>query len=84
MPAEVRHAIEAITVDEKGRLAAAKFYNKLQANAELRKMLGLDKPSQHQNEYDRLSDAELVNELAKQANELGVQIDLSYKFGEGD
>jgi hypothetical protein len=82
--AEVRHAIESITVDEKGRLAAAKFYNKLQANQELRKMLGLDKPAPQQNEYDRMSDADLVNELAKQANELGVQIDLSYKFGEGD
>ena len=29
-----------------------------------------------------MSDAELINELAKQANELGVKIDLSYKFGE--
>ena len=28
--------------------------------------------------------AKFVSELAKQANELGVQIDLSYKFGEGD
>jgi Terminase small subunit len=84
MPAEVRHAIENITVDEKGRLAAAKFYNKLQANQELRKMLGLDKPVPQQSEFDRMSDADLINELAKQANELGVQIDLSYKFGEGD
>lgn len=84
MPAEVRQAIEAISVDKKGRLAAAKFYSKLQANAELRKMLGLDKPAPQQSELDRLSDADLINELAKQANELGVQIDLSYKFGEGD
>jgi hypothetical protein len=82
MPAEVRQAIEAISVDKKGRLAAAKFYSKLQANAELRKMLGLDKPAPQQSELDRLSDADLINELAKQANELGVQIDLSYKFGE--
>jgi hypothetical protein len=29
-----------------------------------------------------MSDADLANELAKQASELGVKIDLSYKFGE--
>ena len=31
-----------------------------------------------------MSDADLVSELSKQANELGVKIDLSYKFGEDD
>jgi hypothetical protein len=30
----------------------------------------------------RLTDAELVAELSRQANELGVQIDLSYKLRE--
>jgi hypothetical protein len=44
----------------------------------------LDKPAPQQSEFDRMSDADLINELAKQANELGVQIDLSYKFGEGE
>jgi hypothetical protein len=47
-------------------------------------MLGLDKPVPRQSEFDRMSDADLINELAKQANELGVKIDLSYKFGEGE
>jgi hypothetical protein len=83
VPPELRHAIESISVDAKGQ-TTAKLHNKLQANAELRKMLGLDKPVQQQSELDRLSDADLIDELAKQANELGVQIDLSYKFGEGD
>ena len=55
-----------------------------QCPLELRKMLGLDKPVPQHSEFDRMSDADLINELAKQANELGVQIDLSYKFGEGD
>jgi hypothetical protein len=83
LPPEVRHAIESISVDAKGN-TTVKLANKLQANAELRKMLGLDKPAPQQSEFDRMSDADLINELAKQANELGVQIDLSYKFGEGE
>ena len=61
-----------------------RLVSKLEANKELRKMLGLDKPVPRQSEFERMSDADLINELAKQANELGVQIDLSYKFGEGD
>jgi hypothetical protein len=83
LPPELRHAIESVGIDAKG-VATAKLVSKLQANQELRKMLGLDKPVPQQSEYDRLSDANLINELARQANELGVQIDLSYKFGEGD
>jgi hypothetical protein len=47
-------------------------------------MLGLDNQRPVDSEISRMSDAELVSELAKQANELGVQIDLSYKFSEGE
>jgi hypothetical protein len=83
VPPELRHAIESISHDAKGN-TTVKLANKLQANAELRKMLGLDKPAPQQSEFDRMSDADLINELAKQAYELGVKIDLSYKFGEGD
>ena len=83
VPPELRHAVESITVDAKGHVTA-KLVSKIEANKELRKMLGLDKPAPQQSEFDRMSDADLINELAKQANELGVQIDLSYKFGEGD
>jgi hypothetical protein len=46
-------------------------------------MLGLDKQQEIRNELSRLSDAELVNELSRQANELGIQIDLSYKIRRG-
>ena len=83
LPPELRHAIESVSTDAKG-VATAKLVGKLQANQELRKMLGLDKPVPRQSEFERMSDADLINELAKQANELGVQIDLSYKFGEGE
>jgi hypothetical protein len=81
VPPEVRHAIDSISTDAKGN-ATVKLANKLQANAELRKLLGIDKQRAVDSEISRMSDAELINELAKQANELGVQIDLSYKFGE--
>ena len=81
VPPEVRHAIDSIGTDAEGN-ATVKLANKLQANAELRKLLGLDKQRPVDSEILRMSDAELVSELAKQANELGVHIDLSYKFGE--
>jgi hypothetical protein len=83
VPPELRHAIESISIDAKGN-ATVKLANKLQTNAELRKLLGLDKQRPVDSEISRMSDAELVSELAKQANELGVQIDLSYKFGQDD
>src|SRR5262249_42106935 len=75
--------VETITLDSDGNLTAAKLVSKIQANQELRKLLGLDRqqpPSQ--SDLTRLTDAELVAELSRQANELGVHIDLSYKFGE--
>jgi hypothetical protein len=80
-PEPCGHAIDSISIDANGN-ATVKLANKLQANAELRKLLGIDKQRPVDSEISRMSDAELVNELAKQANELGVQIDLSYKFGE--
>jgi hypothetical protein len=83
LPPELRQAIETITLDSDGNLTTAKLVSKIQANQELRKLLGLDRqqpPSQ--SDLTRLTDAELVAELSRQANELGVHIDLSYKFGE--
>jgi hypothetical protein len=51
--------------------------SKLQANAELRKMLNIggqkDRP---ETDVSRLSDAELIQQLADQAKELGIEIDL--------
>jgi hypothetical protein len=58
------------------------LYSKLQASQELRKMLNIggqkDRP---ETDVSRLSDAELIQQLADQAKELGVEIDLSYNFG---
>jgi hypothetical protein len=81
LPPELRHAIESVGVDANGN-TTAKLVSKLQANQEIRKLLGLDKQQEIKNDLSRLSDAELVNELSRQANELGIKIDLSYKFGE--
>ena len=57
------------------------LYSKLQANAELRKMLNIggqkDRP---ETDVSRLSDAELIQQLTDQAKQLGIEIDLSYRF----
>jgi hypothetical protein len=83
LPPELRQAIETITLDSDGNLTTAKLVSKIQANQELRKLLGLDRQQQvQQSDLSKLTDAELVAELSRQANELGVHIDLSYKFGE--
>ena len=72
--------IENLTVDSKGRLIP-KLYSKLQANAELRKMLNIS-AKEAPRDVTQLSDAELIETLARQARELGVQIDLSYDFAQ--
>jgi hypothetical protein len=63
----------------KGR-AVPKLYSKAWANAELRKMLNISAKSEAP-DVTKLSDAELIETLARQARELGVSIDLSYDFG---
>jgi hypothetical protein len=78
MPEDVQRAVEAITINEAG-FVIPKPYSKLQANMELRKLLGIGSIAREDGEL-RLSDAELVAELARQARELGIEIDLSYRF----
>jgi hypothetical protein len=74
--------IEDITIDSKGRLIP-KLYSKMWANAELRKMLNIGgQKEREQTDLSRLSDAELIQRLAEQAKELGVEIDLSYSFAQ--
>jgi len=75
---ETAKLIEDVTVDGKGRLIP-KLYSKLQANKELRAMLNLSAKSEAP-DVTKLSDAELIETLARQARELGVSIDLSYDF----
>lgn len=80
MPDDVRRAVEAITINDAGYVVP-KPYSKMQANQELRKLLNIGTITRDEGELSRLSDAELVAELARQAKELGVEIDLSYRFG---
>jgi hypothetical protein len=79
---ETAKLIENLTVDSKGRLIP-KLYSKTWANAELRKMLNIGgRKEREQTDLSRLSDAELIQRLADQAKELGIEIDLSYSFAQ--
>jgi hypothetical protein len=79
---DLRKAIEHVQVDARGNVVP-QLYSKLQANAELRKMLNIggqkDRP---ETDVSRLSDAELIQQLTDQAKQLGIEIDLSYRFAE--
>ena len=62
LPPELAAMVEDVTIDRKGR-AVPKLYNKLQASKELRAMLDIGRPSD-KTDVSRLSDAELVAQLA--------------------
>src|SRR6516162_6480518 len=79
---ETAELIEDVTIDIKGR-AVPKLYSKTWANAELRKMLNIGgQKEREQTDLSRLSDAELIQRLADQAKELGIEIDLNYSFAQ--
>jgi hypothetical protein len=78
LPPDLAALVEDVTIDSKGR-AIPKLYNKLQASKELRTMLDIGRPS-NKADLSRLSDAELVAQLADQAKQLGIEIDLNYRF----
>src|SRR5215469_12367943 len=80
LDSETAKLVEDVVVDSKGRLIP-KLYSKTWANAELRKMLNIS-AKEAPRDVTQLSDAELIETLARQARELGVQIDLSYDFGQ--
>jgi hypothetical protein len=48
----------------------------------MRELLNIGRTEPEVNDASRLSDHELVRQLADQAKELGVKIDLSYDFGQ--
>ena len=77
---ETAKLIEDVTIDSKGR-AVPKLYSKLQANKELRAMLNIS-AKQAAPDVTQLSDSELIAQLAEQARELGISIDLSYSFAQ--
>jgi hypothetical protein len=78
LPPELAALIEDVTIDSNGQ-AIPKLYSKMQASKELRAMLNIGKPVDAA-DISRLSDAELVAQLAEQAKELGIEIDLNYRF----
>ena len=80
MPEDVQRAVESISINDAG-FVIPKPYSKLQANAELRKLLGIGTVQRDDGELSRLSDQELVAQLANQARELGIEVDLTYRFG---
>jgi hypothetical protein len=77
---ELAALIEDITIDSRGRLIP-KLYSKLQANKELRNMLNIS-AKEAPRDITQLSDAELIQQLADQAKELGIEIDLNYRFAQ--
>jgi hypothetical protein len=81
MSEDVQRAIESFSINEAG-MVIPKPYSKMQANTELRKFYGFGAAIREDDGLPRLSDAELVAQLASQARELGIQIDLSYRFGD--
>ena len=83
LPPDIARLIEDVTIDSKGRLIP-KLYSKLQASKELRAMLNIGRPEERATDLSRLSDAELVAQLADQAKELGIEIDLNYRFLQRD
>ena len=80
LPPEISKNIEKIAISANGRLVP-QLYSKLAASQELRKMLNIggqtDRP---ETDGSRLSDAELIQQLADQAKQLGIEIDLNYRF----
>jgi len=80
LPPELAALIEGVRPDARGRLIP-KLYSKHQANKELRAMLNISAKSEAP-DVTKLSDAELIETLARQAKELGVEIDLSYSFAQ--
>jgi hypothetical protein len=77
---DIAKLIEDVTADSKGRLIP-KLYSKLQASKELRAMLNIGRP-EGESDISRLPDAELIQQLADQAKELGIEIDLNYSFAQ--
>jgi hypothetical protein len=82
LPDEIAKLIENVDIDAKDDVIP-RLYSKLQANRELRQMLIIggrkDRP---ETDVSRLSDAELIQQLADQAKELGIEIDLNYRFAQ--
>ena len=72
----------SLLVDRNGNVIP-KLYSKAQANKGLREMLNIDgRKEQEVDDVSRLSDAELIQQLADMAKQLGVEIKLDYSFAQ--
>jgi len=70
LPLEARKLIEDVTVDKHGNYVP-RLYSKAQANADLRKLLNIGRTEDRpESDVARLSDAELIQQLADQAKQL--------------
>jgi hypothetical protein len=79
LPAEFRKLIEDVTVDRNGNVIP-KLYSKAHANAALCKFHNIGRTDDPpESDVSRLSDAELIAQLAEQAKQLGVDINLNYE-----
>jgi hypothetical protein len=82
LPLEFRKLIQDVTVDRNGNVIP-NLYSKAQANRDLREMLNIgDRKEQEVDDVSKLSDAELIQQLADTAKELGVKINLNYSFAQ--
>jgi hypothetical protein len=75
--AQQRMLIESITYTESGK-PNLKLVSKEYCHRELRKMIGGDaQPEQRANDFSQYTDAELLLELDRLANELGIKTTLT-------
>jgi hypothetical protein len=81
LPPDLRKAIEHVRLDAKGNVVP-QLYSRLQANQELRKMLNIGSQTALEADVSRLSDVELIAQLSETAKELGVDIDLNFRFAQ--
>jgi hypothetical protein len=81
MPPEQRLLVKSLRYTERGK-PNLELYGADDANRELRKLNGLDvQRTAGEANFDRMSDAQIFHELARQASELGVNVTLSIDGG---
>ena len=82
LPDEIAKLIDNVEIDAKGNIKP-RLYSKLQANRELRQLLNIGGQKERDiDDVSKVSDAELIQQLADQAKELGIEIDLNYRFAQ--
>jgi hypothetical protein len=80
LPEDLAKLVEKVSVTESGRTVVS-TYSRLQANIELRRLLGIGtNPTEPVGEFARLTDEQLLASLKAQAEQLGVPITLRYDF----